>query len=26
LSKEIIDRFKQLLPEDLRGEDLPEEE
>jgi len=26
LSKEIIDRFKKLLPEDLRGEELPEEE
>jgi predicted nucleotidyltransferase len=25
LAKEIIDRFKQLLPEDIKGEELPEE-
>jgi hypothetical protein len=26
LSKEIIDRFKNLLPEDLRGEEVPDAE
>jgi len=26
LSKEIINRFKKLLPEDLRGEEFPEDE
>ena len=26
ISSEIIQRFKKLLPEDLRGEDLPEED
>jgi len=26
LTKEIIDRFKKLLPEDIRGEELPQEE
>lgn len=26
LAKEMIDRFKKLLPEEIRGEELPEEE
>jgi hypothetical protein len=25
LAREIIDRFKLLLPEDIKGEELPEE-